>query len=391
MFPHMSRRPRPACLSPILVTLALAVASGVSGQTRVDVRGSTLFEAYDLSQNLGSIDRVSELSVPLTVRASFGPRTTLVIASGYARVTASDGGQEISSLGGILDTEMRVTYQAVPDRVTVFATSQLPTGIKSLQADDLSALGVLVSDVIGFSSPNLGGGGGAGGGAALSLPAGDMAVGMAGSFRVSGTYQPFAPLPGQDAQDFRPGAEVRLRAGIEGPVAQRSFLRVSGIFARRGEDKADGNSISSASNRITGYVSLDQGLGSTTLSVYAFDLYRSAAGLESTSAGPSILSRGNIFAVGAQVAIPLRVGTSLAPRFEVRNSRAESDGTSSGLQRLGTTIRFGVDLRRSVRRGLTAVLRADGLSGYIVNANEPGRPEIDVTGYRVSLLVEIVP
>ena len=57
-----------------------------------------------------------------------------------------------------------------------------------------------------------------------------MAIGAALSARTSFSYRPFS----ESGQELRPGNEVRVRAGVEGPVAQRTFLRISGIFAARG-------------------------------------------------------------------------------------------------------------------------------------------------------------
>ena len=367
---------------PLLSLMSLAAASRADGQVSVDIRGSTLFEAYELSQSQGSIDRVSELSLPVTMNATFGRRVTVTVATGYARVTASNLGGETSSVKGVLDTEARLALEAVPDRVAFFTTATLPTGLESLEQSELPALGLLASDVIGFSAPNLGGGGAVGGGIAVTAPAGRMAVGAAASFTASGSFQ---PVQGQIGE-FRPGGELRLRLGIEGPVARRSFLRVSGIYARRGEDRTNDQPHASVGDRISGYVSLNQGVGSTTLTVYAFDLYRSAAGVELTAVGPSFLNRGNVFAGGATWSIPLANATRLTPRVELRDSRAETGEAQGGLERLGTTTRFGIDLRQGIGPTSALVLRADRLSGSL-----GGDPGLDLTGYRLALQLEVRP
>jgi hypothetical protein len=310
----------------------------------------------------------------------FGRRVAITVATGYARVRASSQGDEASSVQGVLDTEFRLAIQAVPDRVAVFTTGTLPTGIGSLESGDLSVLGVLASDVIGFSAPNLGGGGAVGGGIAITAPAGRMAIGGAVSFTASGSYQPIRGQPGE----FTPGGELRVRVGLEGAVARRSFVRVSGIYARRGEDEANGQPQTSVGDRLSAYVTLNQGLGSTTLTTYAFNLYRSAAGVEQTPVGPAYLNRGNVFAGGIQLSIPLSRATLVTPRVEIRDSRSETGDPSSGLERLGSTSRFGIDVRQALGPAGALVLRGDRLTGTLGS-----NPDIDLTGYRFTLQVEV--
>ena len=373
---------------PLFFLTLLAVPVSATGQVSVGVRGAALFESYEFSQSFGSsVDRVSELSVPLTLSAQLGRRTALIVATGYARVSVSGPGQETSVVRGVLDTELRLAFQAVRDRITVFTTSSFPTGIGSIEQSDLSTLGVLASDVIGFSSANLGRGGAVGGGIAVSAPVGRMALGLAATFTANGTYR---PVQGQ-LGEFRPGGEMRLRLGFEGPIAQRSFLQTSGIFTHRRQDKVSGLSQPSVGNTFSGSVSLNQGLGSTTLTLYVFDLYRSASGLVPTAVGTAFLNRGNVFAGGARWSFPLASGTSLTPRVEIRDSKADTRGSRSGflrgLERLGRTTRFGVDLRHRIGQRQAVVLRGGRLTGTVVDNMGTN---IDVTGYRVSLQLEVL-
>ena len=361
--------------------LSLALATAVGAQTRVEIRSSALFESYEFSEGL-DFDRASEFSLPLAVTARFGRGRTLTIATGYARVDVESAGRETSTVSGMLDTEFRLGYQAVRDRLTLFMTASLPTGITSIDRGDLSTLAVLTSDVIGFSSVHLGAGGSVGGGVALTAPAGDMAFGAAASFRARSAYQPLQSVE----RNFDPGGEFRLRLGLEGPVARRSFLRLTGIFARRSEDEVDGDPISAVGNRISAYVSLDQGVGSSTLTLYLFDSYRSASGLEQTAVGTALLPRGNILAAGARWSFALARGTSLTPRVEVRDSRAEEEGESGGLERLGSTARIGVDLRHRISSTLAGVVQLGGLRGSLVSRGK----DIDVSGYRFSAHLEII-
>jgi len=237
--------------------------------------------------------------------------------------------------------------------------------------------------VIGFSAANLGGGGAVGAGVAGSALVGRMAVGLAASFTANGSYRPVRGEPGK----FRPAGQLRLRLGFEGPVAQRSFLQASGVFTHRGKDRVSGASQPSVGNTFSGSVSLIQGLGSATLTLYLFDLFRSASGLVQTPVGTTILNRGNLLAGGAQVSVPLMSGTSLTPRVEIRDSRAQRGGAGSRLRRMGRTTRIGADVRHRIDRRKAVVLRLGRLTGNVVD--DLGT-DIDVTGFRVSLQLEIL-
>ncbi len=377
-----------ATVIPMLFLTLLTVPASATGQVNLAVRGSALYESYEFAQSVDSLfDQVTELSLPLTLSAEFGRRTALTIATGYARVSVSNQGQEMSLVNGVLDTELRLAFQAVPDRVTIFTTSTFPTGIGSIKRNNLPILGVLASDVIGFSSTNLGGGGAVGGGIAVSAPVGRMALGLAASFTEKGTYQ---PVQGQ-AGEFRPGSELQVRLGLEGPIAQRSFLQISAIVTHRGDDEVSGTSQPSVGNTLSGSVGLNQGVGATTLTLYVFDLYRTSSGLEQTAVGTVFLNRGNLFAGGVQWSFPLGSATSLTPRAEIRDSKADTNGKGSGflkgLEQLGRTTRFGVDLRRRIGQRQAVVLRGDRLTGNIVDTTGM---VVDVTGYRFSLQLEIL-
>ena len=135
---------------PLFLLTLLALPVSATGQVNVGARGSTLFESYKFSQSFdASVDRVSELSVPLTLSAQLSRRTVLTVATGYARVSISGQGRQTSVLSGVLDTELRLAFQAVRDRITIFTTSSFPTGKASVGSSNLSTLGVIASDVIG--------------------------------------------------------------------------------------------------------------------------------------------------------------------------------------------------------------------------------------------------
>lgn len=375
-------RPAAAPLLPLAaLTLLLAFPLDAGAQIETEVRASALYESYGLGAGLG-LERMSESSLALTAVTTFGSRASLTAATGYFNLETEAEDGERTSLSGPLDVELRFAVQAVPGRVTIFGTADIPTGEEALGREDRYSLPLLASDVIGFASPNVLTGGGAGGGFAVALAAGEMAIGAALSARTSFSYHPFA----ESGQELHPGREVRLRAGVEGPVAQRTFLRVSGLVAARGGAELDG-APTDIGNLYSGYLSLQQGVASTELTLYAHDLYRSSGGIEQSPLGPGFIPRSNLFAAGAYWSIPLSRRTSITPRLELRDSRAANDVDSDALRGVGRTARGGVDLRQRFTEVWSGVLQLEGLAGSITPADE----DASVSGFRVAAHVQLTP
>ncbi|MQA91598.1 MAG: hypothetical protein GEU90_15475 [Gemmatimonas sp.] len=368
------------CFRLALIGVFLLLPDAVGAQVRTEVRTSALYESYGFDDGLG-VDNISEASLAMTAATTVGDRVNLTMATGYSRVSAGGADGQAYDMSGILDTELRFTVEALPDRLTVFGIAQIPNGQNSFEQDDRALVQVLANDVIGFATPNLGSGGGAGGGFALAVPAGPLAVGAALSYQASFAYSPFA----ESAAELHPGNEFRLRMGIEGPLARRSFLRLSGIFARRAG--AEWNSApTDIGNLYSGYASFQQGFESSSLTLYLFELYRASGALEQTAVGPALLPRSNVFAAGAQWAYTFADEIQIMPRLELRDSRSAL--TDSGpLEPLGRTLRVGVDLRRRMTEWMSAVIQGDGVTGSLTAEGA----DIGVSGYRISAHLQFAP
>jgi hypothetical protein len=378
-------------LSRIAVTVSLLVITSIplQAQTSVVFRAAGFFESYKFDTDVGSLqlESISELSVPIGVDVKFGSLADLTVSSGYANVqlTAKDGTpQTDQTLSGILDTEARLSIHAIPNRLILLVNGAVPTGMKTVEEDELAALGALASDVIGFASPQLGSGGSVGGGFAGAVPLGRYALGLGATYRLPLSYVPVV----ERDQALKPGQEIRLRAGLEGPVARRSYVRLAGIFAMRSKDELDSDLQNGVGNRIVGYLSLNQGLGSSTLVLYAFDVFRSNPQIEPTAAGAAILPRGNLFAAGMRWAFPVAPNTTLGPRAEYRNSLTANSDTDVKLRKAGYSIRGGIDLRRQMTPQFAIVVQADGLTGTLADVT---RRFVDFQGFRIALHTEITP
>lgn len=368
----------------VAVTTVLAAARA-GAQVRVET--AALYESYSFDGGFAltgtpGISAMSQLSIPLTVTVPLGLRANLTASGGLVRVesTPVGGAPAIEPVSGATDTELRLEVQLVPDRLLFIATGAAPTGQGSLDAPQTAVLTVLVRDVLGFSTRSLGSGGHFGGGLAGAIRAGRMALGFAGTYTGFGTYE---PVLGTERQ-LAPAGELRLRAGMEGPVGDGGYLRMAGIFTRRGQDEINGVPMVESSNRFAAYLSYDGRVGNGSFVAYAYDLYRAGAGLE----GAALLPKANLAAAGLQVTLPLARDTRLLPRLELRRSD-QAVGDADALERLGTSVRFGADLRQRLRGGVTLVLEANGLAGSVVSDIPVQGDDIRVSGYRVGAHLEI--
>ncbi len=127
-------------------------------------------------------------------------------------------------------------------------------------------------------------------------------------------------------------------------------------------------------------------LGSTQITVYAFDVFRGDPRIEQTITGAALLPRGNLLGVGGEVTIPVGVTSSLVPRFEFRHSAAAPDEVNRSLQKLGQSLRVGADWRARARQNVAVVVHVDGLTGSVQQSGAG----IGLTGFRAALHIELM-
>ncbi|OGU17808.1 MAG: hypothetical protein A3K13_09300 [Gemmatimonadetes bacterium RIFCSPLOWO2_12_FULL_68_9] len=371
-----------------LPALLLLLAGPVLGQGRWTGRTAVLYESYNFDTLL-VFDRVSEMTVPFGLSYNLGRLGNIALSSGYARVDlrSTDTTLGDQQLSGLLDTEARLSVNLVPGKLVMLVTGAVPTGIKTVQQKELAILGALSSDVVGFAASNLGSGGNVGGGLVGAFPLGRWAAGFGATFRQPMGY---APVLGEDEQ-LKPGSEIRLRAGLEGPLARRTYVRTAAILARTSKDRiafagAD-STRNGVGNRLITYLSVNQGIRSFSLTAYVFDVLRGDPQMEPTAVGAAVLPRGNVLALGGRLDVPLGGATTVTPNAEWRASDAAPNDTTTALERLGTSLRYGVDVRHRLTRSMAVVFQGAGTSGYIVQAGD----RVNLSGYRVGLHLELTP
>jgi len=366
------------------------LAPPAAGQIRVDARTSVLYESYNFDTLL-VFDRLTELTVPIAVNVYLGSRGTVSFSGGYAQVdlrTRDPSQLTNQTISGQLDTEARLSWNVVPGKLVALLTGVLPTGTKTVQLEELSVLGAISSDVIGFAASSLGSGGNLGGGFVGAIPVGRFALGFGATYKQPMGYAPVLGEP----DELKPGGELRLRGGFEGAVARRTYVRMAGIFVNTQKDKIGLPGVGDSTkhgigNRVIGYLSANQGLGAGSVTLYGFDVVRSGPQIEQTAAGAAILPKGNLLAFGGRIDWPVGQRVVLSPQGEYRVSAAAPDTAAAALERLGSSLRFGTDVRLAVASKASLVLHGSMITGDVIQASIP----VNLSGYRAALHLELRP
>ena len=211
---------------PLLLAVALAGASVLPAQAAERLRIGSIIESYRFSAPY-QVASLSQLTVPIAIDVALGTRTNLVLSTGLVSVNLrrrDSTGVVIQDLSSPLDTEMRLDVSVLPGRLIGFLSGTLPTGRETVVEQDLAVLAALTNDGIGYSIPSFGSGGAVAGGFSLAIPAGRLAIGTAATVVAAFPYQPVAAEPAELA----PGIELRVRVGVEGPLAAGTEVGVGG-------------------------------------------------------------------------------------------------------------------------------------------------------------------
>ncbi|MBI4420602.1 MAG: hypothetical protein HY560_07225 [Gemmatimonadetes bacterium] len=370
-----------------LVIAALAMLpSRAVAQGSVSARAAALYESYSFDAGI-AFSKVAELTVPVGVDIRLGRLGTLALSTGFATVNLTSALDPADlpdqTVSGPLDTEVRLSRDLVPGKLVLILNGAVPTGTKTVEQRQLAVLGALSSDVIGFAAPSLGSGGNLGGGFVGAVPLGKFAVGFGATYKMPLSY---TPVVGQ-ARSLQPGAEIRIRGGLEGALARKTYLRFAGIFARSSRDKVSGDLRNGIGARVISYVSINQGVGPVSITLYGFDVYRGGPQIEPTAVGAAVLPKGNLLSAGGRIDYNLTPRTTVSPRVEYRISAAAPDTATTQLERLGQSLRFGLDIRQTFTRTFAVGLQAGGVTGNVVQAGA----DIGFSGLRAALQFEYTP
>ena len=368
----------------LLLCWCVAVPARLAGQGPADGVGTAVqtgvaFDGYYFGAGF-AFAHVVEWTVPVSLSHRLGPALTLDLSSAYAHASAATTSGPIE-ISGATDTDVRATWAAVSGHVVLSFVGTLPTGKKAVPASTLPLLSALSTEVLAFTTPSFGGSSGVTGGFATAFRLGQRwAAGVGGSYRWRAAY-----VPVEGSSDLEPGAEVRVRVGVEGPVSTggRGYLRSAVMYAGSGADTLNGGVRSVTGGRVLLYSTLNLPAGRGTFSLYAYDRYRAAPnGYDSIVVQ---VPRGNVFALGGRLDQSLSPVLQLTPNVEFRHEVAAPDGSSLAL--LGWLVRPGVDVRYRAGHAVTFLVQGQAAFGRLAN---PGgsTSSVSLVGPRALVLLE---
>lgn len=336
-----------------LAVLAAALAPAAAAQGRRVLVSGFEFRTLSFDAGLGA-KSVSEMVVPIGIVWPISRRLTMDVGTRFAQAKREDEDGTSGTLSGLTDLQVRAVVQVVPDRVLFTVAANLPTGKTELKGEELAVAGVIASDFLPFPVSSLGNGTNVTTGVALALPVAGWAIGLAGSYRVSGSFTPLADTN----LSYQAGAEMRLRVGLDRVLGQ-GRVSLGFTYSSFATDEFAGLEALSPGNRYIGQASWSFPIGNAGVSLYAWDLYRSAGEIPINGV---TTEKQNVMALGS--AVSFQMGRSqLRPSVEYRRHTLGMDK----LEAAGTLLSLGARLQMPLGERLTLLpaLRFD--TGNIAN------------------------
>ena len=356
----------------ILVALGAAAALATPAQAQLPsdfaITFAPNYRSFSLDETLAA-SSVSLLLLPVAVQVPVGGSFLFDVYAAYASgsVETAAGTLELS---GPVDTQLRGTWAAT-DWARVTLGVNLPTGNGTHTSDEAQVAALLSTDLLGFREASFGTGTGFTTGLAAAHQLGAWGLGYGASYRLTGEFEPSEDT----ATVYSPGDELVARIALDRNLGESSKLTVGGTYQRFSDDEF-GDNLFQPGARVRGDASYAFRAGSTTMTLFASDLWRqegqtsliSAPDAESGTVGAQ-----NVIILGAGAALGGRL--ALTPRADVRILSHE-EGTGSGWM-------AGAGLGMASRMaGLELAPRARFMLGAI--ESEAGESQ-GVTGFEVEL------
>jgi hypothetical protein len=359
----------------LLVLCGLGAAGTAAAQVGATARSGVVFETYRFGSGL-AFERISELTIPVTVTQRFSNRVVVDLATAYASASVREAGGKSIDHSGFIDTDLRATVGVLPGRLLFTLVATLPTGATAVPDTTIPLYGATATDLLGFTTAGFGSGGGVSTGFASAFKLGRAwAVGTGASYRYGASYTPVA-----GGTEMSPGGEVRARFGVEGPFGGGKYFRGAFVYTTSGANDLGGGRQSVVGDRALAYAALNVPLGRSSLQLYGWEMRRLRP-RNFDAPGAVATPRGNVLALGARLNRPLSPTVTLTPLLEVRH---ELTGQSDKMELLGYLLRTGSDVRYRLSDRATAVLQAQLAFGTI---RDEGR-SVSLFGPRLGALIE---
>ena len=288
------------------------------------------FQGYSFDDALGA-DVANLLLFPVAARLPVGDRFTAEVYSAYGRGAVERGGA-VFELEGLVDTRIRAVYQASSWAVLTVGVN-LPSGNSEHNSAEALVASVLSTDLLGFRESNFGTGSGVAGGLATARRFGAWGIGLAGSYRLSGEFEPRADT----ALSYEPGNEIRIRAAVDRTVGEGGKVTLGFTFQNFDADQVSGRNLFQAGNRFRGDASLVFRRGRSTWTVYGTGIHRENGDAfldliddAGVIVGDTIVGTGsqNLFVVGLTGSVPLTGTYRIRPTLDLRiQDREEGQGS----------------------------------------------------------------
>lgn len=313
---------------------------------------------------------VSEMVVPIGLIIPLSSRVTVDVGTRLARAERTDEADSSGTITGLTDLQARAVYQLLPDVALVTVSANLPTGKTKLTSEELAVAGAIASDLLPFPVSNFGSGASVTTGLAVAVPVAGWALGLAGSYRMSGSY---TPLAGVDSS-YKPGAEVRFRAGVDRVVGQ-GRLSLGFTYSTFSTDEFGGSGVLRPGKRYIGQAAVSLPVGNMGLSFYAWDLYRAAG---TVPVNGLTTQKQNLMTFGAGAAIQMGRNV-LRPSVEYRIfGEAEAD---TSLVRAGTLLSLGARYQMAAGETVSLIPSVRFDTGSIPN----GGVDVGYRGFSIGL------
>jgi hypothetical protein len=362
-----------------LVLCGLGAAGTAPAQVATTARTGVFFESYSFGSGL-AFDRISELTIPVSVTQRFGSRLVVDLGTAYASASVRETSGNTIDHSGFVDTDVRATVGVIPGRLVFTLVGTLPTGASAVPDTTIPLFGATATDLLGFTTPGFGSGGGMSAGFASAFKVGQSwAVGTGASYRHGATYTPV-----EGGGELSPGGEVRVRFGLEGPFGGGGggggkYFRGAFVYTTTGANDLGGGQRSLIGDRALAYAAVSLPLGRSSLQLYGWEMRRLAPRNPDTSAVP--VPRGNVLALGARLNRPLSPKVTLTPLLEFRH---ELTGPTDKMELLGYLLRTGTDVRYRLSERATAVLQAQVAFGKL----QDEETSVSLFGPRIGALIE---
>jgi hypothetical protein len=358
----------------LLLVLAAPTAARAQGVPGTVARTGVFFESYSFGSGL-AFDRISEMTIPITVTQHFGGRVTLDIGTAFASASVHQPGGATLDHSGLIDTDVRATIAVIPGRLVFNLVGTIPTGATAVPDTTIPLYGATATDLLGFMTPGFGSGGGMSAGFASAFKIGQRwAAGTGASYRYGASYTPV-----EGGSEMAPGGEIRARFGVEGPFGGGKYFRGAFIYTTTGANDLGGGQESRIGSRALVYAALSTPLGRGNLSLYGWDMRRGSAGTPDSTA--VLVPRGNVLALGARLERPLSPKTTLVPLLELRHEMTQA---GSSMTLLGYLVRTGTDVRYRLGERALLVLQAQLAFGKLQDEGE----SVSLLGPRLGALIE---